>query len=68
MLHIDQVISTTSVATFESNLKERNIPTEIYMYEGVGHVFANPSNPNFAEKETADGWVKTLQFLKRNLQ
>ncbi len=64
----DQVVPVDSVATFEANLAALNIPAEIHMYEGVGHAFANPSNPNFAPTETADAWEKTLAFLAENLQ
>jgi len=41
------------------------IPNEIHIYKGVGHAFANPSGANYAPKETADAWQKTLAFLKK---
>jgi carboxymethylenebutenolidase len=65
---VDQVVPTSSVAVFENNLKTLGVPAEIHMYEGVGHAFANPSNPNFAPTETADAWSKTLAFLEKHLQ
>lgn len=65
---IDQVVPTSSVAVFENNLKTLGVPAEIHMYEGVGHAFANPSNPNFAPEETTDAWGKTLAFLERHLK
>jgi carboxymethylenebutenolidase len=43
------------------------VPNEIYIYEGVGHAFANPSGDNYAPEQTGDAWQKTLAFLKRNL-
>jgi carboxymethylenebutenolidase len=64
----DQVVPVESVQTFEATLDTLMIENEIYMYEGVGHAFANPSNPNFAEVETADAWSKTLAFLERTLK
>lgn len=64
----DQVVPTSTVAVFESNLQALGVPAEIHMYEGVGHAFANPSNPNFAPKETADAWSKTLAFLEHHLK
>jgi carboxymethylenebutenolidase len=64
----DQVVATTSVLAFEATLKELGVSAEIHMYEGVGHAFANPSNPNFAPLETEDAWVKTLAFLEANLR
>ncbi len=64
----DAVISTSSVAAFDAALDSLDIDNEIYMYPGVGHAFANPSNPNYASAETADAWKKTLSFLKRTLK
>lgn len=64
----DQAISTSSVAQFEATLTELNVPTEIHMYPGVGHAFANPSNPNHAPEETADAWQQTLAFLEKTIR
>lgn len=64
----DQVVPEESVDAFEETLNNLMIENEIYMYEGVGHAFANPSNPNFAEVETADAWSRTLSFLARTLK
>jgi len=63
----DQVVPVASVTEFETALRNLNIAAEIHMYEGVGHAFANPSNPNFAPAETTDAWQKTLAFLRENL-
>lgn len=63
----DTVVPTSSVAVFEENLRQLGVDADIHMYEGVGHAFANPSNPNFAPTETADAWEKTLAFLEMNL-
>jgi carboxymethylenebutenolidase len=41
------------------------VTNEIYIYPGVGHAFANPSNANYAPKETADAWQKTIAFLDK---
>ncbi|WP_148681845.1 dienelactone hydrolase family protein [Candidatus Nitrososphaera gargensis] len=41
------------------------ITNQIYIYEGVGHAFANPSGDNYAPEETADAWNKTLAFLSK---
>jgi carboxymethylenebutenolidase len=59
----DQAISVDSVTAFERALNETGVTNEIYMYPGVGHAFANPSNDNYAPQETADAWKKTLAFL-----
>jgi carboxymethylenebutenolidase len=63
----DQAISVDSVNQFASALNASQVTNEIYLYEGVGHAFANPSGDSYAPKETADAWQKTLAFLGRNL-
>lgn len=59
----DQAIPVDSVKQFQKALNETGITNEIYVYPGVGHAFVNPSNDNFAPKETADAWKSTLDFL-----
>jgi carboxymethylenebutenolidase len=63
----DQAISVESVKQFTSALNASGITNEIYLYEGVGHAFANPSGNNYAPKETADAWQKTMAFLRQYL-
>ncbi|MDP8889214.1 MAG: dienelactone hydrolase family protein [Thermoproteota archaeon] len=63
----DQVISVESVKQFASALNASGITNEIYLYEGVGHAFANPSGDNYAPKETTDAWQKTIGFLSTYL-
>jgi carboxymethylenebutenolidase len=64
----DQSISVDSVKQFQKILNDTGITNEIYIYPNVGHAFANPSNDNYAPKETADAWKKTLDFLGKYLQ
>jgi carboxymethylenebutenolidase len=64
----DQSISVDSVVQFQNALNDTGITNEIYVYPNVGHAFANPSNDNYAAKETADSWNKTLDFLSRHLK
>jgi carboxymethylenebutenolidase len=61
----DDSISIDSVKAFGRGLNETGVTNEIYIYPGVGHAFANPSNDNYAPAETADAWRKTLEFLKK---
>jgi carboxymethylenebutenolidase len=61
----DQSIPVESVNAFEQALNETGITNEIYIYPGVGHAFANPSEDNYAPAETVDAWEKTLAFLKK---
>ena len=63
----DDSISVDSVKAFGRGLNETGVTNEIYIYPGVGHAFANPSNDNYAPAETADAWRKTLDFLKKYL-
>jgi carboxymethylenebutenolidase len=64
----DQSISADSVLQFQKALNDTGITNEIYVYPNVGHAFANPSNDNYAPKETVDSWNKTLDFLSRQLK
>jgi len=64
----DQAIPVATVRTFESSLDALGVENEIYIYPGVGHAFANPSNPNHAPAETADAWQKTVAFLNKHLK
>lgn len=64
----DAQIPVDKVKNFENNLNELEILNNIYVYEGVGHAFANPTGQNYAPDETRDSWDKTLKFLKDYLQ
>jgi carboxymethylenebutenolidase len=64
----DAIIPVEKVNLFGTNLKELNIQNEIKIYDGVGHAFANPTGLSFAPNETKDAWIKTLDFLNKNLK
>lgn len=64
----DTNISVESVNAFSDALNALSIPSEIYMYKGVGHAFANPSGGSYAPQETLDAWQKTIAFLGKNLK
>jgi carboxymethylenebutenolidase len=61
----DQAIPLANIQQFKAALNSDNITNEIHIYSGLGHAFANPSGTNYAPKETADAWQKTLSFLKK---
>ncbi len=63
----DQANPLPLINKFKAALNADKISNEILIYKGLGHAFANPSNQNFAPKETADAWQKTLTFLKKYL-
>lgn len=64
----DSSIPVETVNEFDSALDSLEIENEVYIYEGVGHAFANPSGMNYAPAETQDAWEKTLAFLEENLK
>ncbi len=61
----DQSIPVDMVNQFDAALDATGVINEIYIYEGVGHAFANPSGDNYSPVETADAWEKTLTFLSK---
>jgi carboxymethylenebutenolidase len=61
----DQAVPVETAREFDAALDAAGVVNEIYIYEGVGHAFANPSGDNYAPEETADAWEKTLAFLSR---
>jgi carboxymethylenebutenolidase len=62
----DQAIPLPNIQQFKAALDADGVTNEIHIYKGLGHAFANPSGANYAPKETADAWQKTLAFLKNN--
>ena len=64
----DESIPVTTVEQFEDALTKNGITNEIYIFEGVGHAFANPSGDNYAPNETKNAWQKTLTFLNKYLK
>ncbi len=64
----DTAVTPESVEKFKTAVNAVGIENEIYTYPGVGHAFANPSNANYAPRETADAWTKTLAFLDKHLK
>jgi carboxymethylenebutenolidase len=63
----DQANPLPLISKFKAALDTDKISNEILIYKGLGHAFANPSNQNYAPKETADAWQKTLAFLKKSV-
>jgi carboxymethylenebutenolidase len=63
----DQVVSVESVREFNETLGDLGVEREVYVYEGAGHAFANPSGQSFQPEATMDAWTKTLDFLDEHL-
>ncbi len=64
----DQAIPTERVRAFDEALTELGVAHDVRLYPGVGHAFANPSGPNFAPDKTRDAWLRTVDFLDKNLK
>ena len=67
----DQHPSPADVNAFETALKADGIASTIYRYDGVGHAFASPSAKTlglYHEKEAADAFAKTYDWLATNLK
>jgi carboxymethylenebutenolidase len=64
----DRVVPVEDVRTFDRTLGEVGVEREVYVYDGAGHAFANPSGESFRPNATRDAWTKTLDFLDRNLK
>ncbi len=64
----DTSITPDSVRQFNKSINSLGINNEIYLYDGVGHAFANPSNPGHDPEKTKDAWEKTVSFLNRHLK
>jgi len=63
----DSSIPVSDVEEFGTILSGQRADYTIMIYPDVGHAFANPTGPNFSEKETIDAWSQTLAFLKKQL-
>jgi carboxymethylenebutenolidase len=63
----DKAIPVEQIQQFKAALDADGITNEVHIYKRLGHAFANPSGPNYAPKETADAWQKTLAFLQKYL-
>lgn len=64
----DGSIPPSDVNAFQGALNEIGKTNDITIYDGVGHAFANPTGNNYAQEETTDAWMKTLEFLNSNLK
>lgn len=62
---LDKSIPVSEVEKFEKALNSNNITNEIFVYDGVGHAFANPTGGSFAPAELKDAWEKTVSFLEQ---
>ena len=64
---LDTSPSPDTVQAFESALDDLGKDTEIYLYEGANHAFANPSGTRYNAEAAALSWQRTTAFLKQHL-
>jgi carboxymethylenebutenolidase len=64
----DNGIPREKVKAFEAALNEVGVTNSIYIYEGAGHAFANPSGTRYQAKAAEDAWQKTVAFLNEYLK
>lgn len=64
----DEGIPAASVRAFEANLRALGKPADVYLYDGAGHAFANPSGTRYEPQAAEDAWQKTRAFLARHLK
>ncbi len=64
----DSSIAVEDVKNFESTLADLGKVSDINLYPGVGHAFANPSGQNYDAAAAEDAWEKTTAFFETYLQ
>ena len=65
---LDSSPSPETVQAFETALTDLDKETEIYVYEGANHAFANPSGTRYNAEAADLAWQRTTAFLKQHLQ
>ena len=64
----DSSIAVDDVENFETTLANLGKVSDINLYPGVGHAFANPSGKNYDAVAAEDAWEKTTAFFATHLQ
>jgi len=59
----DGSIPVEQVRRFEAVLDSLGKTAEMYVYEGAGHAFANPSGTRYAPEAAKQSWARTVEFL-----
>jgi carboxymethylenebutenolidase len=63
----DSSIPVRDVQQFRTALRDLGKRSEVLIYSGVGHAFANPSGGTHDAAAAEEAWSKTLKFLGENL-
>jgi carboxymethylenebutenolidase len=64
----DGSIPPEDARAFEQALNDAGVPNEIYVYEGAGHAFANPSGERYQPEAAERAWQRTTRFLAEHLK
>lgn len=65
---LDSSPSPDTVQAFDTALTDLGKESEIYLYEGANHAFANPSGTRYNAEAADLAWERTVAFLKQHLQ
>lgn len=58
----------SGISVYEEALKRNGVKYELYVYEGTQHAFHNDTAPTRYSEEAAKlAWIRTIDFLKTNL-
>lgn len=63
----DGGIPIEGVRQFRSILADLSPNSEVVIYPGSGHAFANPSGRNYQAEAAEDSWQRTVAFFARHL-
>lgn len=53
---------------FETALKKNNVNYTHHLYQGANHGFHNDTTPRYNENAAKLSWIRTIEFLKKNLK
>jgi len=65
---LDDNPSPETVGEFKAALDSLGKSSEIYIYDGADHAFANPSGTRYNAEAAEDAWERTITFLDRHLK
>ena len=63
----DSSIPVDDVHRFGEVLDSLGVAEHMYVYEGAGHAFANPSGTRYVKPAADTAWDRTLAFLREHL-
>jgi carboxymethylenebutenolidase len=64
----DRGIPPSAVRTFERDMKKLGNESQIHVYPGAGHAFANSTSPTYRKAAADDAWERTKAFLAKFLK